>query len=548
MPSNQSNKSDYQKLSSTAQKGGVSDTGLKTLKPNSNSQKTQPVQHVQSLTNPSKKQSIQTVSPQNDFLEKRKSDVVEPFVFKEQAIVNEQIDIVKPETELSYGEQQKLLKKEKRSERDNKLLNQDNWLVRNGHTFTYVGLYLFSVLVLFRPYELVPALGFLSATAFYFAAATLLIYLPTQFATEGNLTILTTEVKAVLALTSIALITMPIAKSPATAWAEFNDPFIKAVLIFIVMVNVIRTRQRLMGMMWLSISIGILLSYMALGMYMRGEMNIEDYRVSVKVGGMFENPNEMSIHLIMMIPLAISIGLASKNKAAKLLCFASAVLMLSANMVTFSRGGFLGLIAASAVLVWKLGRKNRVGVTVTSAVIGLLLILFAPGNFGLRILSIFIPQYDGVGSSNQRSELLKLSLIVSARNPWGIGIGNFPIVGISNLVSHNAYTQVSSELGVLGLIAYLIFIVSPLRKLSAIERIQFEKKETDWFYYLSIGLQASFVAYMVGSFFASIAYNWFVYYLIAYAVAFRRIYKIEKGLQEVPVKSLMENWGNAKTA
>lgn len=548
MPSNQSNKSDYQKLSSTAQKGGVSDTGLKTLKPHSNSQKTQPVQHVQTLTNPSKKQSIQTVSPQNDFLEKKKSDVVEPFVFKDQAIVKEQTDAAIPTKELSYGEQQKLQKKEKRSAQDNKLLNQDNWLVRNGHTFTYVGLYLFSVLVLFRPYELVPALGFLSATAFYFAAATLLIYIPTQFATEGNLTILTTEVKAVLGLTLIALFTMPIAKSPATAWAEFNDPFIKAVLIFIVMVNVIRTRQRLMGMMWLSISIGILLSYLALGMYMRGEMNIEDYRVSVKIGGIFENPNEMSIHLIMMIPLAITIGLASKNKIAKLLCFASAVIMLSANMITFSRGGFLGLIASSAILVWKLGRKNRVGVTVTSSVIGLLIILLAPGNFGLRILSIFIPGLDPVGSSNQRSELLKLSLLVSARNPWGIGIGNFPIVGINNLVSHNAYTQVSSELGILGLIAYLIFVISPFRKLSAIERIQFERNETDWFYYLSIGLQASFVAYMVGSFFASIAYNWFIYYLIAYAVAFRRIYKIEKDLQEVPVKPLMENWGNAKTA
>lgn len=547
MPSNQSNRTDYQKLSSTAREGGANDTGLKTLKPHANSQKTRTPEHVQTLVNPSKIQSIQTVSPQNDFLEKKESNAAEPFVFKDQTIDKTEVTS-SASAELSYSAKLKVQKKEQRSAKDSELLSQDNWLARNGHTFTYVGLYLFSVLVLYRPYELVPALGFLSATAFYFAITTLLIYLPTQFATEGNLTILTTEVKAVLALTLIALFTMPIAKSPETAWTHFNDPFIKAVLIFIVMVNVIRNRQRLMGMMWLSISIGILLSYLALGMYIRGETYIEDYRVSVKIGGMFENPNEMSIHLIMMIPLAIAIGLASKSKVVKLLCFASAVIMLSGNMVTFSRGGFLGLIASAAVLVWKLGRKNRVGVTLTSAFIGLLLVLFAPGNFGLRILSIFIPQYDGVGSSNQRSDLLKLSLLVSARNPWGIGIGNFPIVGIHNLVSHNAYTQVSSELGVLGLIAYLIFIFSPFRKLSAIERIQFENKELDWFYYLSIGLQASFVAYMVGSFFASIAYNWFAYYLIAYAVAFRRIYKIEKNLQEVPVKPLMENWGTAKTA
>lgn len=545
MPSNQNKRTDYQTLSPTAQKGSASSNGQNPPKTLKNPQQ-QTDSHSQNLTNTQAIPVKQQVPPA-DFLEKKKVTAAESVVFEEK--ITEKIEsAANPTVELAYSEQQKRAKQEKKIAQDNRLLSGDNWLARNGHAFTYIGLYCFSILVLFRPYELVPALSFLSATAFYFALATLLIYLPTQFVTEGNLTIMTTEVKAVLGLTLIALITMPIAKSPATAWAQFNDPFIKAVLIFIVMVNVVRTRQRLMGMMWLSLSIGILLSYLALGMYMRGEMNIEDYRVSVKIGGMFENPNEMSIHLIMMIPLAISLGLASKSKAAKLVYFAGAAIMLSANMITFSRGGFLGLIASSAILVWKLGRKNRVGVTFTSAVIGLLVILLAPGNFGLRILSIFIPGLDPVGSSSQRSELLKLSLLVSARNPWGIGIGNFPIVGINNLVSHNAYTQISSELGILGLIAYLIFVFSPFRKLNAIERIQFEKNETDWFYYLSIGLQASFVAYMVGSFFASIAYNWFVYYLIAYAVAFRRIYKLEKGLQKVPVKPLMENWGNAKTA
>jgi O-antigen ligase len=128
--------------------------------------------------------------------------------------------------------------------------------------------------------------------------------------------------------------------------------------------------------------------------------------------------------------------------------------------------------------------------------------------------------------------LLIRSLIVTARNPWGIGIGNFPIVGIRNLVTHNSFTQISSELGLLGLAAYLIFMISPFRKLGAIERTLFAKEDLDWFYYLAIGLQASIVGYMVSSFFVSVAYNWFVYYLIAYAVAFRRIYKVEKGIEE----------------
>jgi O-antigen ligase len=223
-----------------------------------------------------------------------------------------------------------------------------------------------------------------------------------------------------------------------------------------------------------------------------------------------------------------------------------AFLFVAANMVTFSRGGFLGLLACMAVMAWKIGRKYRLNVTIASVVIGGIAILAAPGNYGLRMLSIFIPGLDSVGSSDQRRELLERSLLVTARNPWGIGIGNFPIVGIRNLQSHNAFTQVSAELGILGLIAYLVFIISPFRKLAAIERKLFDSDKANWYYYLAIGLQASIIGYMVSSFFASVAYNWFIYYLIAYAVAFRRIYSIDHGLAgEVAAPSLW-NWQTAE--
>src|SRR5437868_2055613 len=54
-------------------------------------------------------------------------------------------------------------KQRKRQEQDIKdtlLLKDERWLVRNGHFLTFIGLYLFSIMVLFRPYELTAALGF----------------------------------------------------------------------------------------------------------------------------------------------------------------------------------------------------------------------------------------------------------------------------------------------------------------------------------------------------------------------------------------------------
>ncbi|MBS1794820.1 MAG: O-antigen ligase family protein [Acidobacteria bacterium] len=542
---------DYKTLTPTSKNGGPNSHDLPSLKPRTakpslnpydqNLQDTQ-TPHSQNLTSPyhpnPKSIPSETVST-SAAKETIRTDI---FVSPEKS-APAPVEASPAPVDVPYAERQKRDREEKKAEKDRQLLSADTWLTRNGHTFSYLGLYCFSILVLFRPYELVSSLSFLSATAFYFALATLLIYIPTQLATEGNLTAFPTEVKAILALTLLALVTMPIAKDPPTAWATFNDTFIKAVLMFVVMVNVLRTRRRLMGLMWLSLSMAFILSYQALDLFMKGELKAEGYRVEVEIGGMFGNPNDMSLHLVTMIPLAICLGIASKSRIMRLVYWAMGGLFIAANFVTYSRGGFLGLVAAAAVMVWKLGRKNRLNVSLVSITIGVLVTLLAPGNYGMRILSIFGLAPDEVGSRDQRRELLERSIVVTLRNPWGIGIGNFPIVGIHNLVTHNAYTQVSSEIGVLGLLAYVVFMVSPFRKLGAIERILFAREEHDWFYYMSIGLQASIVAYMVSSFFVAVAYNWFIYYLIAYAVAFRRIYLIERGEKEIEVAPLKNMFG-----
>lgn len=544
MSADKSNTSDYKTLTPTSKRGSKDSPAQSSLKAPKRSQNETHEQgeNSQNLTNLHLKNQKQFPSePISETLETKETARAEIFISPEN-------DSIEPE-DLPYAERQKRRKIEKKAERDSDLLGGENWLRRNGHTFSYLGLYLFSILVLFRPYELVSQLSFLSSTAFYFALATLLIYVPTQLATEGNLTAMSTEVKAILAMTVLAVLTMPIAKHPPTAWETFNDTFIKAVLMFIVMVNVLRSRRRLIGLMWLSLLVGAVLSYQALDLFMKGELLTEGYRAGGDIGGMFGNPNDLALHLVTMIPLAVCLGIASKSRILKLVYFAMAVLFVSANFVTYSRGGFLGLIAASVMLAWKLGRKNRLKVMAVSGVVGLLVILLAPGNYGLRILSIFIPGLDPVGSSDQRRELLERSILVTLRNPWGIGIGNFPIVGVRNLVTHNSFTQVSSEIGLLGLAAYLIFMISPFRKLGAIERTESAKAGQDWFYYLAIGLQASIVAYLVSSFFVAVAYNWFVYYLIAYAVAFRRIYQIEMDLKDelkpAPLKDVF-GWRTAE--
>jgi O-antigen ligase len=397
--------------------------------------------------------------------------------------------------------------------------------LRRGHAVSYVGLLAFTAVLLFRPYELFPVLSGLSTMAYWLAFATLLVFFPLQLALEGNLTARLREVRLVLLLGLAALLSVAFANQPAVAWETFNDTFLKAVLIFVVIVNVVRTERRLRVLIYLSLAVTVLLGVGALYDYAAGRLPVEGYRIKGWIGGMFGNPNDLALHLVTMTPLCVVLMLRSRNLLGKALFGALALLCVAANVVTFSRGGFLGLAGSAFFLFWKLGRNRRFLVTVVGGILLALFLALAPGQYGVRILSIFVPGLDPVGSATHRQSILGRSMLVSLRHPlFGVGMGNFNAVSLGETVSHNAYTQVSAEMGLPALAFYLLFIVSPLRKL---KKIGDETAETrrDGFYYLAVGLQASLVGYMISSFFASVAYQWYVYYLVGYAVCLRRIYE-----------------------
>jgi O-antigen ligase len=181
------------------------------------------------------------------------------------------------------------------------------------------------------------------------------------------------------------------------------------------------------------------------------------------------------------------------------------------------------------LLVRKIGRRNK-SMALAALVLGVVFFLaVAPGAYAGRLATIFDSASDLTGSSSQRTEVLKRSFWVTLRYPvTGVGLGNFHHKSAQELGTHNAYTQVSSEMGIAAMVVYLIFLIHPLRKLRMMEREMFERNENSRYYYFAIGLQASLVGYMVASFFAAVAYQWYIYYLVAYAIALRRIYYLQE--------------------
>ncbi len=415
------------------------------------------------------------------------------------------------------------------SENHSELNGTSKTLLKRGHVFSYAALWLFTLLLYARPGEFYPS-ALTASIALIVALIALSFFVPTQLALEGTLTAALPEVKIVLLFGLAGLLSIPLALDPAQAWLSFNGTFDRCIVIFIVMVNVVRTEFRLKWLLFLALAAAMWLSVEAIDDYRLGLSTVEGYRVAGRGEGIFGNTNDMALHMVTTLPIAIALLFNSRRFGQKLLYGLCAGLILVAIVLSYSRGAFIGLLVSLIFLSLKLGRSNRFGIALGILLAGAAFLVIAPG-YGTRVLSIFIPSLDPVGSADARRGELFRSLYVAVRHPFfGIGMGNYASqMSLRGLVTHNAYTQVASEMGLAALVCYVMFIVKPLRKLAQIARETFAGKDNSRFYYLTVGLQASLIAYLVSSFFLSIAYTWYVYYLVAYAVCLRRLYEAETG-------------------
>jgi len=402
-------------------------------------------------------------------------------------------------------------------------------LLKHGHVFSYAALFVFTFILYARPAEFYPS-PLTASIALVVGIATLGFFIPTQLSLEGTLTARPREVNLALLFCLAGLFSIPLAIDPAQAWHEFSDTFIRCIVIFVVMVNVVRTEKRLIGLLLLALATGIWLSLGAVNDYRLGLMTVEGYRAGGRGGGIFGNSNDMALFLVTLVPVAVALALGSHSKIRRSLLAGCAILMVAGIVLTYSRGGFIGLLVALGFFAWKVGRRHRVEILVGGFVMVAVFLALVPG-YALRLASILVPSLDPLGSSEARSGELFRSLYVALRHPLlGIGMGNYaPEMSYRGLVTHNSYTQVAAEMGMAALVCYTMFIVTPLKKLGQIARETFGTRANSHFYYLAVGLQASLVGYMVCSFFASVAYLWYVYYLVGYAVCLRRLYESETG-------------------
>lgn len=406
--------------------------------------------------------------------------------------------------------------------------------VRGAHGFAFAGLFAFTLLLYARPNELFPEVFGTFPIVRIVAIATLLSYLGSKLLRSEPLTIWPIELKMLLAITALGILFVPIAASAESSTDLLTDMFLKVVAIFILMINLINTRERLRTILKLVVICGTILSFFAIISYVDGKFTVVTsgeqgtvvgVRISGMVGGIFENPNDLATSLDLLIPLAVALALTRKGLARAAYFFCAAILALGV-ILTFSRGGFLGMVAMAGLLLWKVGRRNKAMTALAVCTVVMVFLIAMPVGYSSRITSIFDTESDPTGSSQARKELLERAASVAANHLIiGVGMGNYTIYSIHDQRAHNSFLEISAELGVAGLVAYLVMLFAPLRSLRRIERenLAENRRGRQEMYYLVAAVQASLVAYLVCSCFGSIQYLWFLYYPLAYAVSLKRI-------------------------
>ncbi|MGH9970118.1 MAG: O-antigen ligase family protein [Pyrinomonadaceae bacterium] len=414
---------------------------------------------------------------------------------------------------------------------------QESWILKRGHAVSFAGLFLFTLVLYFRPYELFPTLTWLVSIAFWIATFTLIVFIPTQLGLEGTLTTRPREVNLVLLLVFTALLSIPLALDRGAAWGSFIE-YLKVIAMFIVLVNVVRTEKRLRALLLLLLAASTIVSVAAVSDYRVGNLALEGKRIEGVIGGLFSNPNDLALHLVTVVPLTVGLLLASRNLLSKIVYAICGLVLVTGIVVTFSRGGFVGLFCVVLFLVWRLTGRRRVIFPILGLTLVIGLIALVPAAFRSRIAT------TEDASAIARIDDLKRSVYLAVRHPvFGIGMGNYVLFSNRAKATHNAYTQVAAELGLAAAVLYLLFLIAPLKKLRDIELENRDIRKKPKLYYLAIAIQASLIGYMVASFFASVAYLWYAYYLVGYGVCLRRIYGQvrEKAPKEAPTLAFRGN-------
>jgi O-antigen ligase len=245
------------------------------------------------------------------------------------------------------------------------------------------------------------------------------------------------------------------------------------------------------------------------------------------------NPNDLALTLVIVMPLAIALARSSRRLLMRVSALGLVLLAAAGVIVTFSRSGFVALVAMLLLYLasWlRQGRLVPVAGVVLMALMGLALL---PSGYTGRLETISAIESDPTGSAQARWRDMDAALDAISRSPIvGAGLGQDVLAlnqirGEEWISVHNIYLQYAVDLGLPGLVLFLGLLGSAIAGTLRIER-RLRTGTTGAtgtvipVFELARAVRISLMTFAIAALFYPVAYYFYFYYLAGLAVAVQR--------------------------
>lgn len=357
-----------------------------------------------------------------------------------------------------------------------------------------------------------------------------------------------------LVLFGIYLVSALFSADTKRSWDEVVVFITEGLLLYFLIINVVRSPEMLRAVTWVLLGGGALVSIAVVHQAVTGNYDSNYFGLAqpdalIKTGvttlrgdvlvprmaGSIGETNRFAQTMLMLVPLGIFRAISERSMLLRVTAGGMTLLMTLAVVLSFSRGAAVGL--AALVLALLVLRMIKVQYVIAMLLV-LVMILIAFPQYTNRITSLAgVGGLDSTGTSavdnsllSRATETLSAALVMVDHPVVGVGPGMFPVYyeAYANTVgilvrndierqAHNLYLGFGAELGVPGLIVFLLIAYSVVRMLLAARRASIVKRPD--LERLTTPFLLALMTYYVTGMFLHLSFARFYWVMLAVATA-----------------------------
>lgn len=353
---------------------------------------------------------------------------------------------------------------------------------------------------------------------------------------------------------------------------EIGNYVLEGIVLYFLLLNVIRTRERLQRVIWVLLitcsALGALSVFQELtntyensygGFAQRKksidfeELDYEEYSGAKRAEGPVGEQNRYAQLMVVIVPFALYLFMTETARRRKIYALATGCLIMCGVLLTFSRGTFLAMgLAFLLAVAWGYLRPRH---ALLGGLAALLAVLIALPDYLDRVIGLVdLAKLQNIGSDTRAidgslrgrfAQNLAAMHVFMDHPVFGVGPAHFSkfyVLKYGNEIgtkrlrgerrAHNMYLETLANTGLAGLLSFLSIVIYVMFKLRQ-ARLHFLGKRED-LAALATTLLLSIVLYLGTAVFLHLSYQRYYWFLLALAGAALQFLRREQGRPALP--------------